>query len=93
MYDTFRYIIFPINSDMVLVSSSSTKGTDKDGNDGKDGDDGEDGGSNTGLIVGVVLGILAVVILIAVVVWCINKRQKTHTFRSVEHVPMKQQGS
>ena len=80
---TTRYIIY---SDMIFPGTPTVKSTDK-----KDDDDDDGGGSNTGLIVGVVLGIIALFILIGIVVWCVKKKKKnSHSFRSIENVPMKE---
>ncbi len=55
-----------------------------------DGDD-DSGGSNTGLIVGLVLGILAVFILIVIAVWYFKKKNKnSHSFRSIQAMPMEE---
>ncbi len=53
-------------------------------------DDDDSGGGNTGFIVGLVLGILAVFILIVIAAWYFKKRNKnSHSLGSIQDMPMK----
>ena len=59
------------------------------GTDDKSDDDDDD--DNTGLIVGLVLGILAAFILIGIAVWYFhNKKKHSHSFGSINAMPMKE---
>ena len=69
---TYSYIVKP-----------SSNGTNTESDDDDDGD-----GSNTGLIVGLILGILALFILIGIVVWYIKKQKKAYSIQSDETVQM-----